>query len=110
MSVAELALSNQVNAKQLHRSAWLHGRQTPGCDATVESLPESVVAQSEPSPLSSDNAAVAIEIESADAIGRVRHDAALTLPRRVLACVRSAAPWTAGRATIGCGSLPAIPT
>jgi transposase-like protein len=92
MSVAGLALSNQVNANQLRRWIQLHGSAavvTPAPRAAL--LPVTVVTQPalEPPPR---GPSAAIEIEVADTLVRVHDGAAATTLRMVLACLRGAAP------------------
>ncbi len=90
MSVAGLALNNQVNANQLRRWIQLHGTAAaPANRATL--LPVTVAAQPSPEPPPGGPSA-AIEIEVADAIVRVHEGAAATTLRMVLACLRGTAP------------------
>jgi transposase-like protein len=91
MSVAGLALSNQVNANQLRRWIQLHGKASAGPTPAAALLPVTIVAQTAPAaperPL-----AVAVEIEVADAIVRVPDGATATTLRMVLTCLRGTAP------------------
>lgn len=90
MSVAGLALSNQVNANQLRRWVQLHGKASAGPSAAATLLPVTIVAQTAPAaperPL-----AVAVEIEVAGAVVRVHEGAAATTLRMVLTCLRGTA-------------------
>lgn len=90
MSVAGLALNNQVNANQLRRWIQLHGTApAPATRATL--LPVTVVAQPS-AELPPGRPSAAIEIEVADAIVRVHEGAAATTLRMVLACLRGTVP------------------
>lgn len=90
MSVAGLALSNQVNANQLRRWIQLHGTVgAPGPRAAL--LPVTVVTQPSPE-LQPRVPSAAIEIEVAGTIVRVHEGAASTTLRMVLACLRGTAP------------------
>jgi transposase len=91
MSVAGLALSNQVNANQLRRWIQLHGTAaaaTPAARAAL--LPVTVVTQPSPE-LPPRGPSAAIEIEVADTMVRVHDGAAATTLRMVLACLRGTA-------------------
>ena len=90
MSVAGLALSNQVNANQLRRWIQLHGTAaTPAPRPAL--LPVTVVTQPSPE-LPPRVPSAAIEIEVADALVWVHDGAAATTLRMVLTCLRSTAP------------------
>ncbi len=91
MSVAGLALSNQVNANQLRRWIQLHGRPGGSARSTPTLLPVTVVAQAAPAP-PTNAPVVAVEIEVAGAIVRVRDGAGAATLRTVLACLRGTAP------------------
>ena len=94
MSVAGLALSNQVNANQLRRWMSLHG-VAAGAATTAPAraalLPVTVVTAPVPAP-PPDTPRGAVEIEVGGAIVRVHDGAAATTLRMVLACLRSSAP------------------
>lgn len=91
MSVAGLALSNQVNANQLRRWVQLHGKASAGPTPAATLLPVTIVAQTAPT-APERQPVVAVEIEVADAIVRVPDGATATTLRMVLACVRGTAP------------------
>ena len=89
MSVAGLALSNQVNANQLRRWIQLDGTAAATLPAPRSALlPVMVVTQPAPQP----PPGAAIEIQVADAVVRVHDDAAATTLRMVLDCLRGTAP------------------
>lgn len=90
MSVAGLALSNQVNANQLRRWVQLQGNAGAGSSPAATLLPVTVVAQTAPE-AAARQPTVAVEIEVADAIVRVHDGAAATTLRMVLACLRGSA-------------------
>lgn len=94
MSVAGLALSNQVNANLLRRWMLLHGAAAGGAGtAPVRAalLPVTVVTPPAPAP-PPEGPSVAVEIEVGGAIVRVHDGAAATTLRMVLACLRGSAP------------------
>ena len=91
MSVAGLALSNQVNANQLRRWIQLHGSAAAAPATRAALLPVTVLTQPSPEP-SPRGPSAAIEIEVAGAIVRVHDGAAVATLRMVLACLRGAAP------------------
>lgn len=92
MSVAGLALSNQVNANQLRRWIQLHGTAAATLPAPRSALlPVTVVTQPAPEPPPGALCA-AIEIQVADAVVRVHDGAAATTLRMVLNCLRGTAP------------------
>ena len=91
MSVAGLALSNQVNANQLRRWVQLHGKASAGTSSAATLLPVTILAQTAPS-VPERQLAVAVEIEVGDAIVRVPDGATATTLRMVLACLRGAVP------------------
>lgn len=91
MSVAGLALSNQVNANQLRRWVQLHGNACAGPGAPATLLPVTIVAQTAPA-VPACPPVVTVEIEVADALVRVHDGAAAATLRMVLACLRGTAP------------------
>ena len=92
MSMAGLAMSNQVNANQLRRWVQLHDKRGVGPSAAATLLPVTVAAQDVPAPAVLDMAAAAVEIELAGAVLRVRHGVSPATLRMVLACLRGTAP------------------
>ena len=91
ISVAGLALSNQVNANQLRRWVQLQGNAGPGPSPAATLLPVTVVSQTAPA-TPAHRPALAVEIEVAGAVVRVHDGAAATTLRMVLACLRDTAP------------------
>ncbi|MGE0674908.1 MAG: transposase [Methylibium sp.] len=91
MSVAGLALRNEVNANQLRRWVQLHGKRGGSPTATATLLPVSIVAQASVAATTRESIA-AVEIELGGAIVRVRDGTAAATLRMVLACVRGTAP------------------
>jgi transposase-like protein len=89
MSLAGLAMSNQVNANQLRRWVQLHGRQCEATSAVPNLLPVTVAAA--PLPVASASAwSAAVEIEVAGALVRVRDGVTSSTLRMVLDCLRGA--------------------
>ena len=91
MSLAGLAMSNQVNANQLRRWVGLHGEHGVGQSTAATLLPVTVVAQEPPARAAPSMAAVAVEIELAGAVVRVRDGVAPATLRMVLEALRGAA-------------------
>ena len=91
VSVAGLALNNQVNADQLRRWVQLHGRLGGSPSSMATLVPVTVVAQPADA-LPTSAPMVAVEIEVGGAIVRVRDGAVAATLRMVLACLRGAAP------------------
>lgn len=91
LSVAGLALSNQVNANQLRRWVQLHGKASAGPSATATLLPVTIVAQTAAA-APEGPPAVPVDIEVVDAIVRVPAGATATTLRMVLTCLRGTAP------------------
>jgi len=92
MSLAGLAMSNQVNANQLRRWVQLHGKHCAGAITAATLLPVTVAVQQAPAPAALGMAAVAVEVELAGAVVRVGDGVAPATLRMVLACLRGAAP------------------
>jgi transposase-like protein len=92
MSLAGLAMSNQVNANQLRRWVQLEGEHRAGPSVPATLLPVTVAAQEAPTPVALTTAAVAVEIELAGAVVRVRDGVTPATLRMVLACLRGTAP------------------
>jgi transposase len=89
MSVSGLAMSNQVNANQLRRWVQLIDKHSPVPSATATLLPVTIAAQEMPAPATLDVAAVAVEIELAGALVRVRDGVSASTLRIVLTCLRA---------------------
>lgn len=92
MSVAGLAMSNQVNANQLRRWVQLHGPHRANASAAATLLPVTVAMQEPPAPAVSRTSVVAVEVELGGALVRVHDGVSPTTLRLVLACVRGTAP------------------
>ena len=92
VSLAGLAMSNQVNANQLRRWVQLHGGHGADASAAATLLPVTVAAHEPTAPASLGMAVVAVEIELAGAVVRVRDGVAPATLRMVLACLRGTAP------------------
>ena len=92
MSLAGLAMSNQVNANQLRRWVQLHGKRAAGSGPAARLLPVSVVAQAAPTAAAPGKAGSAVEIELAGAVVRVRDGVALATLRTVLDVLRGRLP------------------
>ena len=93
MSLAGLAMGNQVNANQLRRWVQLHGKRGDAPAAAARLLPVTIAAA--PTAVTSSpgaEVAVAVEIELAGAVVRVREGVAPSTLRMVLACLRGSAP------------------
>lgn len=99
MSLAGLAMSNQVNANQLRRWVQLHGTARESAAAAPSLLPVMITA----APTAAPAVAVAavpmpatgpacVEIEVAGAVVRVRDGVAPATLRVVLGCLRDATP------------------
>jgi transposase-like protein len=91
MSLAGLAMGNQVNANQLRRWVQLHGRRDEAPAAAARLLPVTI-ADAPTAVTSSPVVEVAVEIELAGAIVRVRQGVAPSSLRMVLACLRGSTP------------------
>lgn len=91
MSLAGLAMNNQVNANQLRRWVQLHGKRGDAPTAAARLLPVTIAAASI-AVTSSPRAEVAVEIELAGAVVRVREGVAPSTLRMVLACLRGSTP------------------
>ena len=92
MSLAGLAMTNQVNANQLRRWVQLHGTGRPGPTAAATLLPVTVAAPQAPPVAARSTAPMPVEVELAGAIVRVRDGVAPATLRMVLACLRDSAP------------------
>ena len=91
MSLAGLAMGNQVNANQLRRWVQLHGKLGDAPAAAARLLPVTIAA-GPTAVTSSPGAEVAVEIELAGAVVRVREGVAPSTLRLVLACLRGSTP------------------
>jgi transposase-like protein len=92
VSLAGLAMSNQVNANQLRRWVQLHGQQRPGPGAAATLLPVTVAMQQPPSAAVSRTAVMPVEVELCGAVVRVHDGVCAVTLRMVLACVRGTVP------------------
>jgi transposase len=92
MSLAGLAMSNQVNANQLRRWAQLHGERLAGPSPAATLLPVTVGPPEAAAPAALSRSTVAVEIELAGVVVRVRDGVAPATLRMVLACLRGTAP------------------
>jgi transposase len=95
MSLAGLAMSNQLNANQLRRWVHLHGNHGDhGADPrpAVTLLPVTVQAHAPPTRATPRPPATAVEIEVAGVVVRVHDGVAPATLRTVLACLRASAP------------------
>ena len=91
MSLAGLAMGNQVNANQLRRWVQLHGKRGDTPAAAARLLPV-MIAAAPTAVTSAPRAEVAVEIELAGAVVRVREGVAPSTLRLVLACLRGSTP------------------
>lgn len=90
MSLAGLAMGNQVNANQLRRWVQLRGRRGELPAAPAHLLPVTIAAA--PTVVSaSPIAGVAVEIELAGVVVRVREGVTPSTLRMALACLRGSA-------------------
>ena len=90
VSLAGLAMGNQVNANQLRRWVQLHGKRSVAPAAAARLLPVTIAVPTAVTP--SPGVEVAVEIELAGAVVRVRDGVAPSALRLVLACLRGSAP------------------
>ena len=91
MSVAGLAMSNQVNANQLRRWVKLHGDGMGGMTAS-KLLPVTIAEHSVVPPTTTCSAGAPVEIEVAGAIVRVRDGVTPETLRVVLETLRRVTP------------------
>jgi len=94
MSLAGLAMRNEVNANQLRRWVQLDAKQPGQWVTTATLLPVKVVPQEVPAPMLGADAtagAVSVEIELAGVIVRVRDGITPATLRVVLSCLRGTA-------------------
>lgn len=90
VSLAGLAMGNQVNANQLRRWVQLHGTRSVAPAAAARLLPVTIAAV--PTVSASPSAEVAVEIELAGAVVRVRDGVAPSALILVLSCLRGSIP------------------
>ena len=91
MSLAGLAMSNQVNANQLRRWVVLHSKEREVSESAPSLLPVTVAAA--PLPLArGESRGAAVEIEFGGALVRVRDGVSATTLRMVLHCLRGTTP------------------
>ena len=91
MSLAGLAMGNQVNANQLRRWVQLHGKRVDAPASAARLLPVTIAA-APAAVTSSPSAEVAVEIALAGAVVRVREGVAPSTLSMVLACLRGSTP------------------
>ena len=92
MSVAGLAMRNQVNANQLRRWALLHRRCPKDASAAHALLPVTIAAQDVALPVPSRAGGTTVEIELAGAVVRVHDGVTLSTLRMVLEALRGGTP------------------
>ena len=90
MSMAGLAMRNQVNANQLRRWVTLHRRGT-GAAAAVKLLPVTIAAHGV-GPTTTRSTGATVEIELAGAVVRVRDGVTSATLRMVLEALRGMTP------------------
>ena len=91
MSLAGLAMGNQVNANQLRRWVQLHCKRVDAPAFAARLLPVTIAA-APAAVTSSPSAEVAVEIALAGAVVRVREGVAPSTLSMVLACLRGSTP------------------
>lgn len=91
MSLAGLAMNNQVNANQLRRWVQLHGKPSQAT-AVVPSLLRVTVAAARLPHANTARPGAAVEIEVGDTLVRVRDGVTPATLRMVLACLRGSTP------------------
>lgn len=91
MSLAGLAMSNQVNANQLRRWVQLQGKPRDPAAAVPILLPVSVASAPLP-PAVAASSGTAVEIDLGGALVRVRDGATPATLRMVLECLRGTTP------------------
>jgi transposase len=92
MSMAGLAMRNQVNANQLRRWVKLHRQGAGGVAAATKLLPVTIAAHSVVVPATTRCAGAPVEIELAGAVVRVRDDVTRATLRMVLEALRGMTP------------------
>jgi transposase-like protein len=91
MSMAGLAMRNQVNANQLRRWVTLHRRGMGDVAAAVKLLPVTIAAHGVV-PTTTRSTGAPVEIELAGAVVRVRDDVVPATLRVVLEALRGMTP------------------
>jgi transposase len=91
MSMAGLAMRNQVNANQLRRWVTLHRRGTCDVAAAVKLLPVTIAAHGVV-PTTTRSTGAPVEIELAGAVVRVRDEVTPATLRMVLEALRGMTP------------------
>lgn len=92
MSMAGLAMRNQVNANQLRRWVTLHRRGAVAVAATARLLPVTIASHSVVAPEMTCSAGAPVEIEPGSAVVRVRDDVTPATLRVVLEALRGTTP------------------
>jgi transposase len=93
MSVAALAMTNQINANQLRRWMQLHSRQSTLPTSVGTLLPVTITAQPDAAlPGDGPRVPATVEVELAGAVVRVPEGASATTLEMVLRCLRSSVP------------------
>lgn len=92
MSMAGLAMRNQVNANQLRRWVKLHGQGAGGEATAARLLPVTIASHSAMVPATTCRAGAPLEIELGGAVVRVRDDAAAATLHMVLQALRGMTP------------------
>lgn len=88
MSMAGLAMRNQVNANQLRRWVKLHRQDPGGALATAQLLPVTISASGVALPAAARSSGAPVELELAGAVIRVRDEVAPATLRMVLEALR----------------------
>jgi transposase len=91
VSLAGLAMSNQVNANQLRRWVHLHGHRHAEVSAAATLLPVTLALPEPPAPAVTRTPGVAVTVEVGGAVVRVQDGVSAATLRMVLACVRGTA-------------------
>jgi transposase len=92
MSMAGLAMRNQVNANQLRRWVTLHRRGTGAVAATARLLPVTIASDGVVAPATTCSAGAPVEIELGSAVVRVRDGVEPATLRLVLEALRGLTP------------------
>jgi transposase len=92
MSMAGLAMRNQVNANQLRRWVKLHRQGARGVAAVTKLLPVTIASHSVVVPTTTRSTGAPVEIELAGAVVRVRDGVGPATLRMVLEALRGMTP------------------